>query len=77
MFQHEMHGSVAATIFWVWAGIVVIAVACCFLWGLRRKKPAKKPPAKYAEQLQQRMRQKPSCSAASPSARTGKTRRPP
>ena len=74
MFQHEMHGSVAATIFWVWAGIVVIAVACCFLWGLRRKKPANKPPAKYAEQLQQRMRQKPSCFAASPSASTGKTR---
>lgn len=77
MFTEAMHGPVAVVIFWVWLGFVVVAVLCYWLlrpW-LNRPKKKPPPPLKYAEQLRQRIRKKPSSSGPVPPGGTDTKRR--
>lgn len=79
MFDHEMHGSVALTIFWIWLGIVAVGGVAYWLLRHRLNKARKPPPppVQYAEQLRQRMRKTLSRPAAAAPDRAGANRKLP
>jgi membrane protein implicated in regulation of membrane protease activity len=66
MVTEPMHGPVALAIFWTWLGFTAAGVVAYSAYRLLRpwlnklRKPPSQPAVKYAAQLQQRMRKKPS-----------------
>lgn len=72
MFTPAMHGPVALTLFWIWLGFIATGLGGYWLLQIRRNKKKEKdkdndkdneedkPPAKYSDQLRQRMQKKPS-----------------
>lgn len=78
-----MHGPVALAIFWIWLGFIAAGAIAYLVYRLLRPrliKARKSPPpapVKYAEQLRQRMRKKPSRPGSVPPDSAGAAPKPP
>jgi peptidoglycan/LPS O-acetylase OafA/YrhL len=82
MFTEPMHGPVAWSIFWIWLGFIAVGAAAYLVYRLvrpwlRARKPPPPPPMKYADQLRQRLRQKPSRPGRTPPKGAGAGPKPP
>ena len=83
MFTEPMHGPVALSIFWIWLGFIAVGAVAYLAYRLLRprlnkaRKPPPPPPVKYAEQLRQRMRKKPSRPGSIPPNNAGASPKPP
>ena len=82
MFTEPMHGPVAWSIVWLWLGFIAVGAAAYLVCRLLRpwlktRKPPPPPPMKYAEQLRQRLRKKPSRRGRTPPKGAGAGSKPP
>jgi cytoskeletal protein RodZ len=85
MFTPAMHGPVALTLFWIWLGVVATGLGGYWLLQNHQKKKKEKdkdkeedkPPAKYSEQLRQRLQKKPPPPRITPAERGNATRKRP
>lgn len=83
MGTEPMHGPVGHAIFLIWLGFVAaggiayLAYRLLRPWLNKARKPPPPPPMKYAEQLRQRMRKKPSRRAVESAQREPCNGKPP